>query len=940
MEHGFEILPGQDSEGTERAMAGPELPTGTLTFLLSDVEGSTELWEQDPPAMRLALATHDAIMTAGIREHHGTPIKSRGEGDSLFAVFTHAVDAVAAACSLQRRLLAEEWPTSTPFRVRMALHSGEAELRDADYYGLAVNRCARLRDAAHGGQVLLSWTTQDLARGGLPDEVALEELGSVRLRHLQRPETVFQLRHPGLPAAFPPLRTHGAPPTNLPQQVSSFIGREREIAEVKRILSPVSSDCRLLTLTGSGGTGKTRLALRVAADLLERYEDGVWLVELAPLSDPDLVPQAVAMVLGTRASPGRPMTQTVVESLKTKRMLLLLDNCEHLLGACAILADTLLRACPGVQILATSRERLNLSGATSYRLPSLSLPDRREPLPPETLTRYEAVHLFLDRAAAAVPSFTLTDQNTPAVVEVCRRLDGIPLAIELAAVRVNVLSIERIVERLDDRFRLLTGGSATALPRHQTLQAAMDWSYDLLSEPERALLARLSVFAGGWTLEAAEAVCADRGPRVRPETPQAEAPAGRRKPQPAIGEDPILDLLTALVEKSLVIYDGDEERYRLLETVRHYGGDRLAESGAAAVHARHRDFFLALAEEAEPQLQGAVQAAWCERLETEHDNFRTALDWCVCEPGGDVEAGLRLAAALWRFWVVRGYFLEGRQRLTAAAARAGNDATNLRAKALTVAGTLAYYQADLKQAQALCEESLALAREGGHQWSMAVSLVILGICCQLRDYDYARAAALFEQGLTLAREVEDPWLLAISCLCRAQLAFGQGDAEQVGALLRQSLALFQELGDQWFICTVLTFLGMVSSYLGEHQAARSFQRECLPLSLELKSELAIAQNLEGLAAAWQVEGQVERAARLFGAADALREAISTPLDPVEQQVYDRPMAALRASLGDQAYAAARAVGRAMPLQHAVEEALSAATSQTLPPAPRPRGSGG
>jgi class 3 adenylate cyclase len=488
------------------------LPTGTVTFLFTDIEGSTRLWEQHPEAMEAALIRHDELAARIIQQHEGSLVKHRGEGDSLFAVFARAADAVAAALTLQQVLRAEPWPATEghpegmPLQVRVALHTGDAAFRDGDYFGAAVNRCARLRAVAHGGQILLSSATQELVRDALPEEIRFQDLGEHRLRDLARPERVFQLLHPDLPADFPPLSSLNTLPNNLPQQVTSFIGREKEMAEVRRLLSTT----RLLTLTGSGGTGKTRVSLQVAADLLEGDGDGVWLVELAPLADPSLVSQAVATALGVREEPGKPLSQTLVEFLKPKRLLLLLDNCEHLLSACAELAGLILRSCPGVQILATSREGLNIPGETTYRLPSLSLPDPRQlPSTVESVSQYEAVRLFIDRATAAVPAFAVTNQNAPAVAQLCVRLDGIPLAIELAAARVKAMSVEQINGRIADMFRLLTGGSRTALPRQQTLRAAIDWSYDLLSEKEKILLRRLSVFAGGWALEAAEQVCAD-----------------------------------------------------------------------------------------------------------------------------------------------------------------------------------------------------------------------------------------------------------------------------------------------------------------------------------------------------------------------------------------------------------------------------------------------
>jgi predicted ATPase/class 3 adenylate cyclase len=557
------------------------LPTGTVTFLFTDIEGSTRLWEQHPEAMGAAVARHDALAAAVIAPHRGVLVKSRGEGDSLFAVFAQASDALAAASALQQAVLAEPWPAETPLRVRIALHTAAAELRDGDYYGLGVNRCARLRAVAHGGQVLFSSPTYDRVRDHLPEGAALRDLGSHRLKDLQQPEQLFQLLHPALPADFPPLRSLAAFAHNLPVQLTRFIGREREMADVKRLLAA----SHLLTLTGSGGCGKTRLALQVAADLLEEYTDGVWLVELAALTDPALVAQTVVSALGAREEPSRTPAQTLLEYLRPKHLLLVLDNCEHLLAACAQLADTSLRSCPNLRVLASSREGLGVAGEQTYRVPSLSVPDAEHLPSLERLQEFEAVQLFAARAALSQPTFAVTAANARAVVQVCRRLDGIPLAIELAAARVKALPVEKVAERLDDRFRLLTGGSRTALPRQQTLRALIDWSYDLLTETERKLLRRLSVFAGGWTLEAAEAVCSGDG----------------------LDEWEVLDLVTTLVDKSLVQYEAGEgeARYRLLETVRQYARDRLLESGEADVaRGRQLDWCLALAERAEPKLRG------------------------------------------------------------------------------------------------------------------------------------------------------------------------------------------------------------------------------------------------------------------------------------------------------------------------------------------------
>ncbi|HEY8744448.1 MAG TPA: adenylate/guanylate cyclase domain-containing protein, partial [Chloroflexota bacterium] len=603
----------------------PELPTGTVTFLFTDVEGSTRLWEQQPEMMRQVLVRHDAIIEEAVAQHAGVIVRPRGEGDSRFAVFARPSDAVAAAVAIQQALHGETWPLPAPFRVRMALHTGEADLRDGDYYGSAVNRCARLRAITHGGQTLVSQATAHLIRDGLPLDAGLRDLGDQRLSDLSRPERVYQLLHPDLPAEFPPLRSLTALPHNLPLQLTSFIGRERELGELTRRLQTA----RLLTLTGSGGAGKTRLALQVAAELVPRYPDGVWLAELAPLADPALVRRTVAAAVGVREAPGQAILDTLLAALREKRLLLVLDNCEHVLDACARLADALLRGCPGVQLLAASREALGVAGEVSWRVPSLAVPSLEQRVAHEQVAEYDAVQLFVERAQAALPSFSITAQNAMALAQVCARLDGIPLALELAAARVKGLTVDQLADRLHDRFRLLTGGSRAALPRQQTLRAAIDWSYDLLDEAEQRLFRRLAVFAGGWTVEAAEAVCAGDG----------------------LAHEDVLDILLRLVDKSLAL--AEERRYRLLETVRQYGRDRLAASGeAGAVYARHAAFYLALAEELEPQFMLGGPTIGRDGLVAEIDNQRAALNWYA--DSDDVEAVLRLAGALLWYWFFQG----------------------------------------------------------------------------------------------------------------------------------------------------------------------------------------------------------------------------------------------------------------------------------------------
>ena len=961
-------------------------PTGTVTFLFTDIEGSTKLWEQHPDAMRPALARHDHLLRQCIERQDGYVVKTTGDG--VHAAFATAPEALAAVLAAQRALQAEPWDPQAPISVRMGLHTGIAERRDGDYYGSALNRAARLMAAGHGGQVLLSAATQELVRDYLPDGAGLRALGEHRLKDLGRPEQVFQLVHPALPADFPPLRSLDNPalPNNLPQQTTSFIGREKQVEEVKARLNKT----RLLTLTGAGGSGKTRLSLQVAADLLTGDGDGVWLVELAPLADPAIVPQAVADVLGVKEQAGQPIQRTLVDWLKPKRLLLVLDNCEHLVSACASLAADLLRACPGVHLLASSREALNVAGEQSYRVPSLSLPDPKQAQTVESLSQYEAVRLFIERAQAVQASFGVTNGNAPAVAQVCFRLDGIPLALELAAARVRSLSVEEINIRLDHRFRLLTGGSRVALPRQQTLRALIDWSYDLLTEQEKLVLGRLSVFAGGWTLEAAEGVC----------------------PGEDLEDWEVLEGLMGLVDKSLVVYgeqaEGGGDRYRLLETVRRYAQDRLQESGEAeAVSRRAAAWFLRLAEEAEPHLNGADQVSWLERLETEHDNLRASLVWYESATDG-TEAGLRLAGSLWRFWRMRGHLSEGRQWLSrtleageeqeaaqtatlAAQARALNGAGNLadlqgdyaEARALFeeslilwrqlgnpegIAGSLgnlggsaarhgdygaarllyeesltvfrglgdqeriaallnnlsslAFWQGDYAASRALQEESLAIQRQMGNQWSIARSLNNLGKVAILQE-DYAEARAFFEESLTLRRHLGDQSGIAHALADMGSLADAQSDYARARAFFEESLAIHRQLGDQQGTADALANLGLVASNLNNYAQAQALHKESLTIQRQMGDQRGTAFNLERLTIIAYGQSQPSRAARLGGAASALRESIGSPRSPAEQEQIDQPATAARQELGEDAFAAAWDAGRAMTMEQVVEYALSA-----------------
>ena len=584
----------------------PQLPTGTVTLLFSDIEGSTRLWGKAPDAMALALRRHDELLRLAIEGSGGYVFKTFG--DAFCAAFPSAKEAVQAAGQAQRAIAAEQWPKEAVLRVRMALHTGECEERDGDYFGPALNRVARLLAVAHGGQVVLSRATTEMVRDYLPAGVGLRDLGTHRLKDLGRPEEVFQLEIESLEEEFPPLRSLDNPDLrhNLPEMVSSFVGRDDEVVALRQLID-VS---RLVTLTGAGGVGKTRLALQVAAELLDGSGDGVWLVELAAVRDPEAVLAAVASALGIKEQAGRSIHEALLSALADQNVLVVLDNCEHLIGSCAKLAESVVRSCPKVHLLVTSRETLGIDGETVFRVPSLTVPaEGAEEL--SDLAASGAATLFVERARTLATGFILTDEAAPVVGAICRRLDGMPLAIELAAARLRSMSLSQLNDRLDQRFRLLTGGSRTALPRQQTLRAMVDWSYDLLNGFEQAVLRRMSVFVGGFELEAAEFVCGFGD----------------------IEDFDVSGLLGSLVDKSLVVADtsATTARYRLLETIRQYGAEKLVgmDEEAAGAHEAHATYYVGYVQEVAPHLTGRSQESWLTRLEEEYPNLSAAVEHLV-----------------------------------------------------------------------------------------------------------------------------------------------------------------------------------------------------------------------------------------------------------------------------------------------------------------------
>jgi predicted ATPase/class 3 adenylate cyclase len=788
-------------------------PTGTVTFLYTDIEGSTQLWREHPKAMAVAQARHDQILREALESNNGYVYQVIGDG--FCAAFHTAGGGLRAALESQIGLRNEKWGDAV-IKVRMGIHTGKAEVQaDGLYSGyITLSHVQRLMSAAHGGQVLVSLTTQELVQDELPEGVELRDMGKHRLKDFDRAEHIFQLLAPDLPTDFPSLKALETVPNNLPAQLTSFVGRQREIGEVKQLLS----NTRLLTLTGPGGTGKTRLALQLAADALETFTEGVWLVELAPLYDPTLITQTVASTLGVREQPRRTILDALMDYLRAKQLLLILDNCEHLIETCAQITDSLLRAAPHLKILVTSREALGIGGETAYRVPSLPLPDPRQLYDLNALAQNDCVHLFVDRAIAAYPSFRLKEKNAPAIADICRRLDGIPLAIELASARTKVFPPEEIAARLDDRFRLLTGGSRTALERHQTLFALIEWSHNLLSESERVLLRRLSVFAGGWTFEAAQEVCGH-----------------------GLGTD-VLDLLTHLVDKSLVAVEAEKEaaRYRLPETIRQYARDRLFESAESEqMRDSHLDFFIRFAEHAERKLRSAEQIEWLKRVETEHDNLRTALAWSL--ESGKSGPALQLAGAVSYFWVLRGYFSEGQKWLNDALAFSEREQSKKeaagkyipthiekaqRAKALYAAALPNFAAMNPQSARTLVEESLRLWRDLGDKWWTAVALELEALMMTF-ERDYQTALARLEEGVLLAREIEDPWPLAV-CLIRFGDALKpMGEVAAAHPFLEEGVALARRVGDKIVLSEGLRELGGVYYAEGNLTAAASLTAEAL-----------------------------------------------------------------------------------------------------------------
>ena len=913
------------------------LPTGTVTFLFTDIEGSSRMWEADAAAARLALRKHDELVIGGIETAGGLVVKSRGEGDSHFAVFSRTGDAVTAAVTVQLALAAEKWPTEKPVRVRMALHTGEAEMRMGDYYGRAVNRCARIRAVGHGGQILLSQASAEMVREQLPPDCALRDFGQHRLKDLSRPEQIFQIAVQGLRNEFPPLKSLNLVTHNLPAQATSFIGREREVEEVTALLA--RDDVRLITFLGPGGTGKTRLSLEVGRQMIGRYPDGVFFIPLEDATDTDLVVSKTARALEVRESGNQPPLVTLETYLRDKQMLLLLDNFEQVVSAAGVISE-LLAVAPRLKIIATSRALLNLRSEFNYPVPTLSLPAAGGSITLWSLEENEATRLFLERAAAANPQLYINDENAVLVAEICQRLDGLPLAIELAAARVRMLSLDSLLARLSERLKILTGGARDLPRRQQTLRGAIDWSYDLLAKEERLLLARLSVFAGGFTLESAEAVC-------------------------AIGAD--LDVFAGvemLLDQSLLkqqaLADGTN-RFYMLEAIREYAAERLAESGETdLLQNRHSQYFIQKMQVIgfayySPDALNALN--WTDR---EHDNLRAILGRSLASQEHSELVPDIVLALIW-YWYRRGFVSEGRswtERLLATFT--GEQRTLARSRLLGSAAAMAMWQGELNDALAYAAEGVAVAHWLEDPFSLSITLMENGIVHlnmgndnQARDLlhqslaiysqmgfaffeatvlvhlanaslglgDFAGAAARLDEATAIGSQVNEPWLHSFTLNNRGEVARAQGLYDEARGYYIESERILREIGDTGDLARLVHTLGYINQHEGHLTQATERFLESLAMFQKVGNQRGIAECLAGLSGLLAQQGRPEEGVQLLAAAAATQDITGAAWWPADRVEIERNANAMRAALDDASFVRAQEAGRKMTMDEAVAFAL-------------------
>jgi predicted ATPase/class 3 adenylate cyclase len=868
------------------------LPTGTVTFFFSDIEGSTKLIQQLGEQYPDVLLAHHQLLRAALAAHGGHELRT--EGDSFFIVFGSALNACAGAAAVQKALSEYTWPDDGRVRVRIGLHTGEATLVGNEYLGLDVHRAARVASAANGGQVLVSETTRSLVDHALPAGLGLKDLGMHRLKDLARPERLFQLIIDGLSTDFPALRTLEATANNLPTQMTSFIGRDDQVREAKLLLARA----RLLTLTGPGGTGKTRLSLQLAAEVMDQFPDGVYFVPLAAVHDPELVPSAIAQALSIQSSGSRRPIDVLVDYLKDKRTLLVLDNFEQLLPAAPV-ATELLEASPGLRVLVSSRASLRVYGEQEFPVPPMALPDLKALPSLSAISQFEAVRLFIERAVAAKPDFTATNENAPAIAGICERVDGLPLAIELAAARIKLFSPQALLSRLDKSLGALGSGARDLPGRQQTLRGAIQWSHDLLDAGGRRLLARFSVFARGGNLEQLELVC---GP-----------------PQDLDGRE-VVDALDQLADQSLLrrVPDFEEPRFLMLQTIREFASDRLGESDEAEViRDRHLDAFIGLARQAQPHLFGAKQKEWLDRLEADHDNFRAALEWAVAS--GNTRQAMWLSGSFWRYWQMRGHIHEGRARMQQVLAMPNSDQfPQERLLALEAAGGLAYWQADMKAAQGFYDDSLELTRRVGDKRAVANAIYNDAFPMLVKRTQLDRARVLLREALPLFQELNDEVGVG-----RTYWGLGNADYfDQIYEPARQQLeaaeAIFRRLDDRFDLAWSLHTLGLVALKTERVDAARACFAEALTIFVRAQDISGIVLQLDNLSTVARLEGDPIGATRLAAAADAHQLLTGTGIGPMLRDLEGRTG---REGLDDQQAEAAWAEGRAMNLEQAVAYAL-------------------
>ncbi len=912
-----------------------DLPTGTITFLFTDIEGSTIRWERHPAAMRVAVARHDILLQNSMKTHNGAIFKT--VGDAFYVAFTTAGEALLAAVQAQRALTAETWIKEIdPLRVRMAIHTGEAELRGQDYFGQTLNRVARILSSGHGGQILLSLITSSLVRDTLPADITLRDLGEHRLKDIQQPEHIFQAIVPELPADLPPLKTLDLHPNNLPTQLTPFVGRKKDLEAVCALL--MRAEVRFITLTGPGGTGKTRLGLQAATSVAQAFPDGIYFVELASMREANLVASAVVQATDLRENGD----QSIVEQLKQHingRVLLLLDNFEQVMDAASFVTDLLL-SCLHLKILVTSRAPLHLDGEQEYPVAPLAVPDLKSFTNLTVVSQYDAIALFIQQARAVKPDFTLTKTNARAVIEICARLDGLPLAIELAAVRINLLPPQAMLKRLGNRLKLLIGERKRSI-RQQTLRGAIAWSYDLLQTHEKIMFGQLAIFIGGCTLEAIEAVC------------------GAAKDL----DIDLLDVLKSLLDKSLLRQQeqaSGEPRFDMLHTIREYALEQLSMDEKETLLRLHAEYYLSLAEQAASHLTGTEQKLWLNHLAVEYENLQAALWWCAEQK--EIELGLRLSGALWRFWLLRGQLHEGRRWLEAFLAMQGSASISawVRAKALDGASILARNQNDSVRAATLAEGALQLGQELNDKEIVSGAYVTLAYVAKLHG-DNQRATTLLEESLKIRRELGDRRGTASLLNNLGNVALNQGQLDLAATLQEESLALFREVDDEYAIATVLIMLGEVehsrqnymrASLLYEESLklcrdleylwgtaasllqlgdiacrrddfdnAMDMYQESLAMFYEIGDSLCIAGCLEGLAEIAYVKSQLERSVRLFAQTEAIRYAIGDVVPYQYNITHGQTIIALHTILGASSFEALWKAGQALKLDHVLSEIL-------------------